>query len=69
MLGITAFLAHVTEELALPKQEQLIQTQPLPNMVHAQIPLPDLPRMFRLGEALDFPVSGNGILKFNLLVP
>jgi len=26
-------------------------------MVHAQIPLLDLPEMFRLGEALDFPVD------------
>jgi hypothetical protein len=46
-----------TEELALPKQEQQIQTQPLPNMVHAQIPLPDLPEMFRPGEAPDFPAD------------
>jgi len=46
-----------TEELALPTPEQLIQTQPLPNMVHAQILLPDLPEMFRLGEALDLPVD------------
>ncbi len=45
------------EELALPKQEQQIQTQPLPNMVHVRIPLPDLPGMFRLGEALDFPAD------------
>jgi hypothetical protein len=45
------------EELTLPKQERLIQTQPLPNMVHAQIPLPDLPVMFRLGQALDFPAD------------
>ncbi len=57
------------KELALPRQEQLIQTQPLPNMVHVRIPLPDLPGMFRLGEALDFPVSASGILKFNLLLP
>ena len=42
------------EELALPKQEQPIQIQPSPNMVHAQIPLPE---MFRLGEALDFPAD------------
>jgi len=46
-----------TEELALPKQEQQIQTQPLQNMVHGQIPLPDLPGMFRLGEALVFPAE------------
>jgi len=45
------------KELALPRQEQLIRTQPLPNMVHAQIPLPDLPEMFRLGEALGFPAE------------
>jgi hypothetical protein len=45
------------KDLALPKQEQLIQTLPLPNMVHAQIPLPDLQGTFRLGEALDFPVE------------
>jgi len=46
-----------TEELALPRQEQLIQTQLLPNMVHAQVRLPDLPGMFRLGEALDSPAD------------
>jgi len=59
VLGITAFfLPHAKmEELALPKQEQQIQTQPLPNMVHVRIPLPDLPGMFRLGEALDFPAD------------
>jgi hypothetical protein len=45
------------KELALPRQEQLIQTQPLPSMVHAQTLLPDLPEMFRLGEALDLPVD------------
>jgi hypothetical protein len=45
------------KELALPRRERLLQTQPLPNMVHAQIPLPDLPGMFRLGEALDFPAD------------
>ncbi len=45
------------EELALPKQEQPIQIQPSPNMVHAQVPLPDLPGMFRLGETLDFPAD------------
>jgi hypothetical protein len=32
-------------------------TQPLPNMVHAPTPLPDLLEMFRLGEALDFPAD------------
>jgi hypothetical protein len=46
-----------TEELALPKQKQPMQTQPLPNMVHAPILLPDLLEMFRLGEALDFPAD------------
>jgi hypothetical protein len=54
------------EELALPKQEQLIQTQPLPIMVPAQVPLPDLPGMVRLGEAPDFPadqVRGAGVAK------
>ena len=45
------------KELALPRREQLIQTQPLPNMEHARVPLPDLPGMFRLGEALDFPAD------------
>jgi len=45
------------EELALPKQEQPIQIQPSPNMVHAQIPLPNRPEMFRLGEALGFPAD------------
>ena len=45
------------EEPALPKREQQIQTQPSPNMVHAQIPLPDLLEMFRLGEALGFPAD------------
>jgi hypothetical protein len=45
------------EELALLKQEQQIRTQPLPNMVHAQILLPDQQEMFRRGEALDFPAD------------
>jgi hypothetical protein len=45
------------EELTLPKPDRLIQTQPLPNTVHAQIPLPDRPEMFRLGEALEFPAE------------
>ena len=45
------------EELALPKQEQQIRTQPLPNMVHAQILPPDQQEMFRRGEALDFPAD------------
>ncbi len=45
------------EELALPRPEQLIQTQRLPNMVHAETSLPDLQGTFRLGEALDFPVE------------
>jgi len=45
------------KELALPRREQLIQTQPSPNMVHAQVPLPDLPGMFRLEEALGFPAD------------
>jgi hypothetical protein len=45
------------EELALPKQEQPIQTQPLPNMEHAQVRLLDLPAMCRLGKALDFPAE------------
>ena len=45
------------EELALPKQEQLIRTQPLPNIVHVRTALPDLLGVFRLGEALDFPAD------------
>jgi hypothetical protein len=45
------------EELALPKQEQPIQTQPLLSMVHAKILLPDLPEIFRPGEALDLPAD------------
>lgn len=45
------------EELTLPKQDRLIQTQLLPNMLHTQIPLPDLPVLFRLGEALEFPAE------------
>jgi len=34
-----------------------MQTEPLPNMVRAQIPLPDLVEMSRLGEALDLPAD------------
>jgi hypothetical protein len=45
------------EELPVPRQEQLIQIQPSPNMARAQIPLPDLPEMFHLGEAVDFPAE------------
>jgi hypothetical protein len=30
-------------------------------MLHAQIPLPDLQEMFRLAEALDFPVDLVGV--------
>jgi hypothetical protein len=45
------------EELALPKQEPQIQTQPLPSMAHAKIPLPDLPEIFHLGEAMDSPAD------------
>jgi hypothetical protein len=45
------------EEPTLPKQERLIRTPPLPNMLHAQILPPDLAGMFRLGEALEFPAE------------
>jgi hypothetical protein len=45
------------EELTLPKQDRLIQTQLLPNMLHTQMPRPDLPVLFRLGEALEFPAE------------
>ncbi len=56
--ALRPLLPHVkTEELALPKQEQPMQTQPLPNMARAQIPLPDLLEMSRLGEALDLPAD------------
>jgi hypothetical protein len=54
------------KKLALPKRERQIQTQPLPNMAHAQIPLMDLQEMFRLAEAPDFPVDlvgGAGVPK------
>jgi hypothetical protein len=45
------------EELKLLKQGRLIQTPPLPSMLHAQMLLPDQAGMFRLGEALEFPAE------------
>jgi hypothetical protein len=47
-----------TKNLALPKQDLLMQTEPLPNTPHARMPLPpNLLEMFRLEEAMDFPVQ------------
>jgi hypothetical protein len=45
------------EEPTLPKRERLIRTPPLPNMLHAQMLLPDLAGMFRLGEAMEVPAE------------
>jgi hypothetical protein len=45
------------EEPTLPKRERLIRIPPLPNMLHAQMLLPDLAGMFRLGEAMELPAE------------
>jgi hypothetical protein len=47
-----------TKDLALRKQDPLMQTEPLPNTPHARmLPPPNLAEMFRLEEVMDFPVQ------------
>jgi hypothetical protein len=47
-----------TNDLALPKQDRMMQTKPLPNMLRARIaPPPQLLEVVRIGEVLDFPAE------------
>jgi hypothetical protein len=52
-------LLHVnTNDLALPKQDRLMQTKPSPNMLRARMPAPQhLQEMFRLEEVPEFPAE------------
>jgi hypothetical protein len=59
VLGMTAFSLHVnTNDLALPRQDRLMQTKPSPNTPRARMPAQrHLPEMFRLEAVVDFPAE------------